>query len=69
MSTILVEFQGTSYFTSSVGGAVRWAAPELYRIPEDGSTPAITAACDTYSYGSVTLQVRADNPRRSHFNI
>jgi serine/threonine protein kinase len=57
MSNIKAEFQGTSYFTSSIGGAIRWAAPELYRIYEDYAFPEVTAACDVYSYGSVTLQV------------
>ena len=60
MSTILVEFQGTSYFTETIGGTIRWAAPELFRIHEDGSSPTLTAACDIYSYGSVILQVRGD---------
>ena len=58
MSTILAEFQGTSYFTETIGGTIRWADPELFRIREDGSTPTLTAACDIYSYGSVILQVR-----------
>jgi len=57
MSNIIAEFQGTSYFTSSIGGAVRWAAPELYRVYEDHAFPVVTAECDIYSYGSLTLQV------------
>ncbi|KIM73779.1 hypothetical protein PILCRDRAFT_828831 [Piloderma croceum F 1598] len=57
MSKIAAEFQGTSYFTSSIGGAIRWAAPELYCIYEDHTSPVATAASDVYSYGSLTLQV------------
>lgn len=57
MSKIIAEFQGTSYFTSSIGGAVRWSAPELYRVYEDHIFPVVTVECDIYSFGSVTLQV------------
>jgi serine/threonine protein kinase len=57
MSKIAAEFQGTSYFTSSIGGAIRWAAPELYCVYEDHMSPVATAASDVYSYGSLTLQV------------
>ena len=53
----MAEFQGTSYFTSSIGGAVRWSAPELYRVYEDHAFPVVTVECDIYSFGSVTLQV------------
>lgn len=69
MSTIMAEFQGTSYFTSSIGGAVRWAAPELYRVREEGSAPAITHACDIYSCGSVILQVRTHNIKLFFFHL
>jgi hypothetical protein len=58
MSSIMLEFQGTSYFTNSIRGAVRWAAPELYRTYDDNVSPTITSACDIYSFGSVMLQVR-----------
>lgn len=57
-STLLAEFQGTSYFTSLIGGAVRWAAPEMYRIENDHIAPANTLS-DIYSFGSVMLQVSA----------
>jgi serine/threonine protein kinase len=65
MSKILSEFQGTSYFTSSIGGAVRWAAPELYRVYEDDVFPEVTVECDIYSFGSVALQVCLSVPTRS----
>jgi serine/threonine protein kinase len=54
LSTIIVEFIGTSYFTNSVWGNVRWAAMELYETPENAS---LTTECDFYSFGSILLQV------------
>jgi hypothetical protein len=46
-------------------GAVRWAAPELYYMPdsheevhvEDGRNIALSEHSDIYSFGSVMLQV------------
>lgn len=61
MSRIVPEFQGTSYLTSSVGGAIRWQDPERYREYEDGIPPPVTKELDIYSYGSVTLQVCMTN--------
>ena len=58
LSSIAAEFQGTSYLTSTIGGNVRWAAPELYRINEDDSIPTVTTQSDIYSFGSVVLEVR-----------
>lgn len=43
--------------TSTLGGNVRWAAPELYHQPEDGSATVVDTHSDVYSYGSVTLEV------------
>lgn len=57
LSSIAAEFQGTSYITSTMGGNVRWAAPELLLVPEDGTVPAVNNHSDVYSYGSVTLEV------------
>jgi serine/threonine protein kinase len=71
LSTIQAEFQGTSYFTSSIGGAVRWTAPELYHVPEDSSeneedleAPAdkLSEQSDIYSFGCVMLQVSKPLP-------
>lgn len=57
LSSIAAEFAGTSYITSTLGGNVRWAAPELYHQPEDGSATVVNTHSDVYSYGSVTLEV------------
>ena len=48
-----------SYPSSTIGGAVRWAAPELYNIPEVDQpyTPQISVSSDVYSYGSIALEV------------
>ncbi|KAG1731636.1 uncharacterized protein EDB91DRAFT_1252071 [Suillus paluster] len=37
LSTIILEFKGTSYFTTNVWGNIRWAAAELYEAPDDNS--------------------------------
>jgi serine/threonine protein kinase len=57
LSTIKAEFEGTSYDSSTVGGALRWRAPELLAVCEDDIACNLSAACDIYSYGSVMLQV------------
>ncbi|KAG1850304.1 kinase-like domain-containing protein, partial [Suillus tomentosus] len=54
LSTILVEFIGTSYFTNSIRGNIRWAAAELYEAPDNAS---LTTECDIYSFGSILLQI------------
>ncbi|KAG1796466.1 kinase-like domain-containing protein [Suillus variegatus] len=59
LSTILVEFIGTSYFTNFIQGNIRWAAAELYEAPDNAS---LTTECDIYSFGSILLQV-------SHLNF
>ncbi|KAH7919501.1 kinase-like protein [Leucogyrophana mollusca] len=58
LSTVVHQFQGTHYFTSSIRGAVRWAAPELFEVSEDDidSPPLPTTRSDIYSFGSVMLQ-------------
>jgi len=56
LSAILAEFHGTSYFSSTISGSIRWAAPELYRV-EDGVVAAgLSTESDIYSFGSVMLQ-------------
>ncbi|KAF7968241.1 hypothetical protein HWV62_31575 [Athelia sp. TMB] len=60
MSSIKVEFIGTSYWSSTIGGAIRWRAPEL--LPSLVSDvynfqPDLSSRCDIYSFGSVMLQV------------
>ncbi|KAG1735622.1 kinase-like protein, partial [Suillus paluster] len=54
LSTIIREFIGTSYFTSTIRGNIRWAAAELF-VEDDGVT--LTTECDIYSFGSITLQI------------
>jgi serine/threonine protein kinase len=56
LSTIVLEFVGTSYFTSSIRGNVRWVAAELCEAPEDNEI-SLSTECDIYSFGSITLQV------------
>lgn len=62
LSLIKVDFEGTSFITSTVGGAMRFRAPELLPSIEveiyDKFKATLTFACDIYSLGSVTLQAR-----------
>jgi serine/threonine protein kinase len=60
LSTLIAEFQGTSYFTSSIRGAVRYAAPEIYATSGPDPIPSVRVSThsDIYSFGSVMLQVR-----------
>ncbi|KAF8836883.1 kinase-like protein [Paxillus ammoniavirescens] len=55
LSTIHQEFLGTSYFTDSSRGHVRWAAPELFD-PANRSA-ILNEKTDIYSFGSLMLQV------------
>ncbi|KIM74971.1 hypothetical protein PILCRDRAFT_688571 [Piloderma croceum F 1598] len=57
LSNIIVEAYGPSYITSSIGGSVRWAAPEHFRISDGERVSTVTTHGDIYSYGSVVLQV------------
>ncbi|KAG2097014.1 uncharacterized protein F5147DRAFT_715762 [Suillus discolor] len=56
LSTIILEFVGTSYFTNSTRGHVRWVAAELCEVSEDDEL-SLSTECDIYSFGSITLQV------------
>jgi serine/threonine protein kinase len=58
LSNVVAEACGPLYVTSSIGGSVRWAAPEYFRISEGSSVSTVTTHGDIYSYGSVMLQVR-----------
>ncbi|KAG1725483.1 kinase-like domain-containing protein [Suillus paluster] len=52
----MMEFIGTSYLTSHIQGHARWAAAELFQVPEEAAaSPSIK--CDIYSFGSIALQV------------
>ncbi|KAG2363971.1 kinase-like domain-containing protein [Suillus spraguei] len=53
LSTIILEFIGTSYFTNSIQGNIRWVAAELFEDEDVSLSPE----CDIYSFGSITLQV------------
>ncbi|KAF7971707.1 hypothetical protein HWV62_20059 [Athelia sp. TMB] len=60
LSFISPEFLDTSYWSRSVGGAIRWRAPEL--VPPISSVldleeyvPDLTSKCDIYSFGSLLL--------------
>ncbi|KAG0697068.1 kinase-like domain-containing protein [Suillus ampliporus] len=56
LSTIIQEFIGTSYFTSTNRGNIRWVAAELCEASEDDQV-LLSTECDIYSFGSITLQV------------
>jgi len=56
LSNVLVEVHGSSYVTSSIGGSVRWAAPEHFRISRHDCISTVTTHGDISSFGSVILQ-------------
>lgn len=62
LSTLRAGFENPSYWTSTVGGAIRWRAPELLPPFDWVATvpyPAVlNTACDIFSYGQIVLQVR-----------
>lgn len=52
----VIAFAGEATTSTFNGGSVRWMAPELlFTSPHDGTQK--TRASDTYSYGSVILEV------------
>ncbi|KAF7986174.1 hypothetical protein HWV62_38570 [Athelia sp. TMB] len=61
LSVIQVEFDGTHYLTSNVGGAMRYRAPELMPGLETSELssfkPKLTTACDIWSLGCVVLEI------------
>jgi serine/threonine protein kinase len=58
LSNVVVDAFGPLYVTSSIGGSVRWAAPEHFHISYGNRISTVTTHGDIYSYGSVMLQVR-----------
>ncbi|KAG1747598.1 kinase-like domain-containing protein [Suillus lakei] len=51
LSTMIEEFAGTSYLTSSIRGNIRWAAAELFDIPEgdeEDDAPVLTCKVPYY---------------------
>ncbi|KAF7975591.1 hypothetical protein HWV62_9153 [Athelia sp. TMB] len=70
LSFIKVEFEGSSYWSSTLGGAMRCRAPELFPpLGGDVATfvPDLTSACDIYSFGSVMLHLISG--KIPYFNI
>ncbi|KZP09931.1 kinase-like protein [Athelia psychrophila] len=72
LSSIKVQFvPGTSFWTSTTGGAVRWCAPELLpQMPFDEDTkivPDVTVACDIFSFGCVMLHTMSG--QLPYFNV
>ncbi|KAF7972585.1 hypothetical protein HWV62_17726 [Athelia sp. TMB] len=61
LSVIQMEFEGTHYLTSTIGGALRYRAPELMPgISIQDLTnfkPKLTPACDVWSLGCIVLQI------------
>jgi len=61
LSTMVLGFINPSYFTSSIRGNIRWAAAELFEVPEDDdddkTVVSLSIECDIYSFGSIALQV------------
>lgn len=64
MSFMVPYFVDTSYWSDTVGGAIRWRAPELIEPMSSGGeetkvyVPDLTWKCDIYSFGSLVLHVR-----------
>jgi hypothetical protein len=63
---MVLGFTNPSYFTRSIRGNIRWAAAELFEVPDDdddddddeGATAvSLSIECDVYSFGSIALQV------------
>ena len=60
LPTMVLGFTNPSYFTSSIKGNIRWAAAELFDVPEDDAVNTVVSLsieCDIYSFGSIALQV------------
>jgi len=61
--SIVLEFRSVPYVSTAIGSSVRWAAPELFEVPDkdDGTTLQLSMPSDIYSFGSVMLQVLSGN--------
>jgi len=59
MAALLMEFSSETYFSSSIGGAVRWIGPELFQLPDKSSNSVgfPSTPGDVYSFGCIMLQV------------
>ncbi|KLO12803.1 kinase-like protein [Schizopora paradoxa] len=51
-----LELPSMSQSSSSMGGSLRWTAPELFSF-EENATPKVSLFSDVYSFGSVALEV------------
>ncbi|KAG1723667.1 kinase-like domain-containing protein [Suillus paluster] len=56
LSMVLAE-SGNPTFNSCHGGNVRWMAPEMFAVPEDGMPTKPTKPADVYSCGCIMLQL------------
>ncbi|KAG2140928.1 kinase-like domain-containing protein [Suillus bovinus] len=56
LSVILSETQNST-FNSYHQGNVRWMAPEMFAMPDQGGVVMPTKAADVYSYGCIMLQL------------
>ncbi|KAG2046357.1 kinase-like protein [Suillus hirtellus] len=56
LSVVLSESQNPT-FNLCHPGNVRWMAPEMLALPEEGGVVMPTKAADVYSYGCIMLQV------------
>lgn len=59
LSRTVVGFQGTQFFTSNMGGALRWMDIALLRYDEDSKEEptGLSMETDVYSLGCIMLQV------------
>jgi serine/threonine protein kinase len=60
---VVLEFRVAPYLSTTIGGSVRWAAPELFEIPDAANAPPLqlTMHSDIYSFGSIMLQVSSSS--------
>jgi serine/threonine protein kinase len=53
LSVLVPEISGMSYFRLSTSGAMRFAAPELFKKSSRGEVPLPSISSDRYSLGSI----------------
>lgn len=53
LGVLVPEILGVSYFRQSTSGAIRFAAPELFKKSSRGEVPLPTISCDNYSLGGI----------------